>query len=513
MKNSKKYIILFSAILFIIAGCTNKKSQNENIFQNQDKVESCINLTTTEEKTFEVDDDYDYDYDSNNSSDEKFITEKEAERINLEIHKKVQDKLKDPTSLFRFEENFINKVNALTDKIQNIPNDEFKKICEDAAVSEGNDEYNHYIWYDKEGRQVHWKRWDNLGESWTYYEHFDEGVIQCELMDFGTKYYSGYELNGNQFYHKNEWEDAHWFKYNSKKHIIYDKDPQQLEKWLLYDDNDELLYVKGSDGSEFYNEVYESSRNFFGFNTWAHTETNEKGQTYTVKRTLFNNGHYYLFYDSVDDAYIRINDCELIVPFYIPIQIYFLQKVKNERNVELVENAGNYQTYYNFTKSGNKILLDIDGDDQGEISDYTSKIGKNKITISYSILRTYYDYITEEAIEQVKFKCTEVFYNVDKDLLYKTIVNQLYYYIYNKDSDNNLKVVKNEYIPHLKKEELRIARNLIYAKNGYKFKSTDLEKLFSSFDWYDPEYSDSSTINLSQKEIELIELIQQYESM
>ena len=36
------------------------------------------------------------------------------------------------------------------------------------------------------------------------------------------------------------------------------------------------------------------------------------------------------------------------------------------------------------------------------------------------------------------------------------------------------------------KEDLRLLRNLIYAKHGYKFKSEDLINIFSDFDWYNP---------------------------
>lgn len=37
---------------------------------------------------------------------------------------------------------------------------------------------------------------------------------------------------------------------------------------------------------------------------------------------------------------------------------------------------------------------------------------------------------------------------------------------------------------------LRILRNSIYARHGYKFKSADLHKYFSQFSWYHPRYSD-----------------------
>lgn len=37
---------------------------------------------------------------------------------------------------------------------------------------------------------------------------------------------------------------------------------------------------------------------------------------------------------------------------------------------------------------------------------------------------------------------------------------------------------------------LRILRNSIYARHGYKFKSADLQRYFGQFSWYHPQYSD-----------------------
>lgn len=41
----------------------------------------------------------------------------------------------------------------------------------------------------------------------------------------------------------------------------------------------------------------------------------------------------------------------------------------------------------------------------------------------------------------------------------------------------------------LSKSELRILRNAIYARHGYKFKSADLLQYFSQYSWYVPAYS------------------------
>lgn len=41
--------------------------------------------------------------------------------------------------------------------------------------------------------------------------------------------------------------------------------------------------------------------------------------------------------------------------------------------------------------------------------------------------------------------------------------------------------------------ELRIMRNWIYARHGYIFRSDDLRRYFSQFDWYTPQYHDVSS--------------------
>jgi hypothetical protein len=51
--------------------------------------------------------------------------------------------------------------------------------------------------------------------------------------------------------------------------------------------------------------------------------------------------------------------------------------------------------------------------------------------------------------------------------------------------------------------DLRKMRNHIYAKYGYKFKSADLQKYFSEFDWYEPEY-DNVDAKLTYMEQRLI---------
>lgn len=61
------------------------------------------------------------------------------------------------------------------------------------------------------------------------------------------------------------------------------------------------------------------------------------------------------------------------------------------------------------------------------------------------------------------------------------------------------------------KEDLRLLRNLVFAKHGYKFKSEDLQKIFNQFEWYkeNPNFSEN---DFSPAEKELIEIILRYEN-
>ncbi len=60
-------------------------------------------------------------------------------------------------------------------------------------------------------------------------------------------------------------------------------------------------------------------------------------------------------------------------------------------------------------------------------------------------------------------------------------------------------------------DNLRILRNAIFARHGYKFKSADLQEYFAGFDWYRSRFADV-TAQLSSVEKKNIELIKALES-
>lgn len=80
--------------------------------------------------------------------------------------------------------------------------------------------------------------------------------------------------------------------------------------------------------------------------------------------------------------------------------------------------------------------------------------------------------------------------------------------------DSDSRYLDNEDIAHLSKEELRLARNEIYARHGRKFDDVSLQEYFNSKDWYSGTISPSDfTENmLNDYEIQNAYMISDYES-
>ena len=63
----------------------------------------------------------------------------------------------------------------------------------------------------------------------------------------------------------------------------------------------------------------------------------------------------------------------------------------------------------------------------------------------------------------------------------------------NKEKEKNAipqRVLTKEDLAEKNLYELRLLRNEIFARRGYKFKSKDLQKHFSQFKWYEPKHTD-----------------------
>lgn len=63
----------------------------------------------------------------------------------------------------------------------------------------------------------------------------------------------------------------------------------------------------------------------------------------------------------------------------------------------------------------------------------------------------------------------------------------------------------------LSKEELRIARNEIYARHGYIFKSADLKEYFKSKSWYQEVFSSTTQFDMNEYELYNVDFIKRHE--
>ena len=95
-------------------------------------------------------------------------------------------------------------------------------------------------------------------------------------------------------------------------------------------------------------------------------------------------------------------------------------------------------------------------------------------------------------IEEIKYRKTD---------FYKLLAGEFYRWYLQKEafkhSDNadfDCLAAFVEIAKIFSKEDLRILRNTIYAKYGYKFKSADLNEIFSKCDWYSPKESSAENI-------------------
>lgn len=66
--------------------------------------------------------------------------------------------------------------------------------------------------------------------------------------------------------------------------------------------------------------------------------------------------------------------------------------------------------------------------------------------------------------------------------------------------DSDKKVLGEEDTANLSKDQLRLARNEIYARHGYVFKSADLQKYFSSKSWYHTDATYNGSLSEVEKE-------------
>lgn len=76
---------------------------------------------------------------------------------------------------------------------------------------------------------------------------------------------------------------------------------------------------------------------------------------------------------------------------------------------------------------------------------------------------------------------------------------------------SSTRLLTQEDVENMRKEELRIMRNEIYARHGYSFRLEDMRQHFGGKEWYMPMSSDVSTA-LTKTEEKNAELIKRYEN-
>ena len=77
----------------------------------------------------------------------------------------------------------------------------------------------------------------------------------------------------------------------------------------------------------------------------------------------------------------------------------------------------------------------------------------------------------------------------------------------------SVEILTSGYLSSYNAKTLRLMRNDIYARHGYKFKNKELNKIFKEQSWYKPTTSDASSLKLNEIERINITLIQNMEKI
>ena len=107
--------------------------------------------------------------------------------------------------------------------------------------------------------------------------------------------------------------------------------------------------------------------------------------------------------------------------------------------------------------------------------------------------------------EPISYRVSEYLKRAEEDidiLKYKTIIRNGIIEEIEKPYLNDLQ------LGALSKTELKLLRNLFYAKKGYIFNDDDLTKFFSQFDWYKPKTKEVTFSDLEKTAINRIKLFE-----
>jgi len=70
--------------------------------------------------------------------------------------------------------------------------------------------------------------------------------------------------------------------------------------------------------------------------------------------------------------------------------------------------------------------------------------------------------------------------------------------------DSDRRLLTTEEVSPLTKEQLRFARNEVYARRGRKFVRPEVREYFEQFDWYDPRFGEVELTYIEQTNVDLI---------
>ena len=107
----------------------------------------------------------------------------------------------------------------------------------------------------------------------------DKIKILREIPRNELEEYIKFDSNNNLIYYKDSNGIEYWYKYDSNNNLIYYKDSSGFEYWQEFDSNNNMIYYKNSSGFEYWKE-YDSNNNMIyyknsdGFEVWKEYDSN-----------------------------------------------------------------------------------------------------------------------------------------------------------------------------------------------------------------------------------------------
>ena len=169
---------------------------------------------------------------------------------------------------------------------------------------------------------------------------------------------------------------------------------------------------------------------------------------------------------------------------------------------DIVTIYGDYTGPVTFTRAINNVEVEVPGikayfidfwDDS--VTDYVDELAAQENPNEYEYE---YEYDTEPVLQYDSD--LEEQQRIDEEWEWRSAKMELQkYVIYDSDVRN----LTYDDIKYLSKDDIRLAKNEIYARHGYIFKSDDLKEYFNQRWWYTPQYTsdtfDESVFNEYEK--------------